>query len=95
MLKRQYFGHLMRRADSLEKTTMPGKIEGMWRRGVTVDEMVQWHHRLNGHEFERTSGEGEGQGSLVCHSSWGCKESDTTEQVDNQFFNLLLASLQR
>ena len=50
-LKLQYFGHLMRRTDSFEKTLMLGKIEGGRRRGVTEDEMVGWHHRLNGHEF--------------------------------------------
>ena len=45
--------------------------------------MVGWHHRLNGHEFEQTPGDGEGQGSLMCCSSWGFKESDTTEQLNN------------
>ena len=50
-LKVQYFGHLMRRADSLEKTLMLGKIEGGRRKG-TVDKMVGWHHRVNGREFE-------------------------------------------
>ena len=45
--------------------------------------MVGWHHRLNGHEFEQTLGDGEGQGSLVCCSPWGLKESDTTEQLNN------------
>ena len=65
-LKLQYFGHLMRRADSLEKTLMLGKIEGRRRRGE--DEMVGWHHRLNGHEFEQGLGDGEGQRSLACCS---------------------------
>ena len=64
-LKLQYFGHLMKRADSLEKTLMLGKIEGRKRRGQE-DEMVGWHHRLNGHEFEQTLGDGEGQESLAC-----------------------------
>ena len=50
-LKLQYFGHLMRRTDSLGKILMLGKTEG-WRRMVRQDEMVGWHHRLNGHEFE-------------------------------------------
>ena len=50
-LKLQHFGHLMRRADSFEKTLMLGKIEGR-RRGMTEDEMVGWHYRLNGHESE-------------------------------------------
>ena len=48
-------------------------------------EMVGWHHRLNGHEFEQTLRDGEGQGSLVCGSPWGCKESNTTEQQQNPF----------
>jgi len=48
-LKLQYFGHLMQRVDSLEKTLMLGQIEG--RKRTTEDEMVGWHHRLNGHEF--------------------------------------------
>ena len=51
-LKLEYFGHLMRRADSFEKILMLGKIEGRRRRGTTEDEMVGWHHRVNGHEFE-------------------------------------------
>ena len=51
-LKLQYFGHLMQRADSFEKTLMLGKIEGRRRRGQPIeDEMVEWHHKLNGHEF--------------------------------------------
>ena len=57
-LKHQYFCHLMRRADSLEKTVMLGKIEHR-RRGTTKDELVGWHHRLKGHEFEPAPGEGE------------------------------------
>ena len=51
-LKLQYFGHLMRTADSLEETLMLGNIEGGRRKGTTEDEMVGWHHQLNGHEFE-------------------------------------------
>ena len=50
-LKLKYFGHLIRRADSLEKTLILGKIEGRKEKGVTEDEMVGCHHRLNGHEF--------------------------------------------
>ena len=49
-LKLQYFGYLMQRADSLEKTLLLGQIEGRRRRRVTEDEMVGWHHQLNGHE---------------------------------------------
>ena len=73
-LKLQYCGHLMQRADALEKTLMPGKIESSKRRGMTEDEMVGWYHQLNGHEFEQAPGDGEGQGSLACCSPWGHKE---------------------
>ena len=48
-------------------------------KGMTEDEMVGWHHWLNGHEFEQAPGGGDGQGSLVCYSPWGCKELDMTE----------------
>ena len=76
-LKLQYFGHLMRRANSLKMTLMLGKTEGR-RRGATEDEMVGWHNRLNGHEFEQTLEDSGGQRSLVCCSPWGCKELDMT-----------------
>ena len=52
MLKLQYFGRLMQRADTLENTLILGKIESGRRGDETGDEMVGWHHRLNGHEFE-------------------------------------------
>ena len=58
-LKLQYLGHLMRRGDTLEKTLMLGRIEGRRRRGWQ-DEMVEWHHWLNGHGFEQASKDGEG-----------------------------------
>ena len=80
-LKLQYFGHLMQRADSSEKTLMLGKIEGRRRRG-RQDEMVGWDHRLNGHEFKWTLGVGDGQGGLVCCNPWGRKESDMTEWLN-------------
>ena len=51
-LKLQYFGHLMRRADSLERTLMLGGIGGQEEKGMTEDEMVGWHYQLDGHEFE-------------------------------------------
>ena len=70
-LKFQYFAHLMRTADSLEKTLMLGKIEDRRRR----DEMVGWHHQLNGYESEQILGDSEGQGCLACFSLWGPKES--------------------
>jgi len=46
---------------------------------MTEDEIVGWHHRLDGREFEQTLGDGEGQGGLVCRGSWCCRESDMTE----------------
>ena len=49
---------------------------------MTEHEMVGWHHRLNGYEFEHTLGVGEGQESLVCCSPWGRRELDMTEQLD-------------
>ena len=53
-----------------------------WEKGMTEDEVVGWHHQLNGHEFEQALGVGDGQGSLVCCSPWGRKQSDTTERLD-------------
>ena len=78
-LKLQYFGYLMQRTDSFEKTLMPGKIE---EKRMKEDEMVGWHLQLDGHEFEQTSADGDGQGSLACCSPWGCKKSDTTERLN-------------
>ena len=54
---------------------------------MTEDEMVGWHHRLKGHEFEQTPGDREGQGSLQCCSPWVCKELDTTERMKNNSKN--------
>ena len=82
MLKLQYFGHLMWRVDSLEKTLMLGEIGGQEEKGTTEDEMAGWHHRLDRHEFEWTPGDGDGQGCLACCDSWGRKESDTTERLN-------------
>ena len=81
-LKLQCFGHLMQNADSLEKTLMLGKNEGQEEKRTTEDEIVGWHHRLDGHEFEQAPGVGDGLGGLECCSPWGCKESDTTEQLN-------------
>ena len=78
-LKLQYFDHLMRRADSFEKTLDAGKDWGQEEKGTTEDKMVGWHHRLNGHGFGWTPGVGDGQGGLACCGSWGRKKSDTTE----------------
>ena len=49
---------------------------------MTEDKVVGWHHQLDGHEFEQAPGVDNGQGILVCCSSWGCKESDTTERLN-------------
>ena len=74
-LKLQYFGHLIQRTESLEKTLMLGKIEVRKKRGqMTEDKMVGWHHQLSGHEFEPTPRDDEGQESLMCCSPWGSKE---------------------
>ena len=51
-------------------------------KGTTEDEMVVWHHPLDGHEFEQSLEVGDGQESLTCCSPWGCKESNTTEQLN-------------
>ena len=50
---------------------------------MTEEEMVGWHHQQNGHEFEQTPGDSEGQGSLGCYHSWGRKESNMTERLNN------------
>ena len=80
-LKLQYFGHLMQRVDSLEKTLMLGGIGGRRRRGQQ-DEMAGWHHRLDGCGFGWTPGVGNGQGGLACCGSWGHKESDMTVRLN-------------
>ena len=60
-----------------------GKDWSREEKGMTEDEMVEWHHRLNGHEFESTPGVGDGQEGLACCSPWDHKESDTTEWLNN------------
>ena len=65
------------------KAPIAGKDWGQEEKLMTEDEMVGWHHWLNGHEFEQVLGDGEGQGSLVCCSLWGCKELDMTERLNN------------
>ena len=75
-------GHLMRRTDSFEKDPNAGKDWRQEEKGTTGDEMVGWHHRFDGHEFEQALGIGDGQGSLACCSPWGHKESDTTEWLN-------------
>ena len=80
-LKLQYFGHLMGRAMSLEKTLILGKIEGRTERGQE-DEMVGWHHQLNKHDLGQTLGDGEGQRSLVWCSPWGYRVRHNFQQHD-------------
>ena len=84
-LKLQYFGPMMQTADSLKKTLMLGKTEGRRRRG-RQDEMDGWHHQLNGHKFEQTPGDGEGQGSLACCSLrvGRVRHDQVTEQHKNE-----------
>ena len=94
-LKHQYFGHLMQRADSLEKTLMLGKIEGRrrgpqrmrWLDGITIS-MEKSLIKLR---------DGDGQGILACYSPWGREESDKTEQLNNNnkadIFTYLLSYL--
>ena len=85
LLKLQYFDHLMQRANSLDKTLIMEKIEGRRRRWWQSRDGVEWHHRLNGNEFEQTQGDCEGQGSLVCCSPWAHKELDMTEWLNNKW----------
>ena len=81
-LKLQYFGHLMRRVDSLEKTLMLGGIEGRRKRG---QQRMRWLDGITNSmdvEFESTPGVGDGRGGLACCNSWGRKESHTTERLN-------------
>ena len=80
-LKLQYFGYLMRRTDSTEKYPDARESWMQEEKESREDEMVEWHHRLNGHQFEWVLRVADGQGSLVCCSPWGCKELDMTEQL--------------
>ena len=81
------------------KNWLTGKDPGAgndWRqegKGVTEDEMVGWHHWLNGNEFEQAPGVGDGQGSLACYSPWGHKESDITEWLNWIASNVELLSM--
>ena len=70
----------MQRVDSFGKDPDAGRDWRQEEKGTPEDEMAGLHHRLDGHEFESTPGVGDGQGSLACCDSWGCKESDTTER---------------
>ena len=78
-LKLQYFGHLLWRGDSFEKTLTLRKIEGRRRRGQQRMRYLDYHHWLNGLVFGWTLGVGDRQVGLACWGSWGRRESDTTE----------------
>ena len=69
----QLNGHEFEQAGTVRNKVMQFKPPSFW---------VEWHHQLDGHEFEQAPGVGDGQGSLVCCSPWGRKESDTTEQLN-------------
>ena len=71
----------MQRTGSLEKTD-GGKDWKPEEKGITEDEMAEWHHQLDGLKFEQAPGVGDGQGSLACCSPWGGKELDTTERLN-------------
>ena len=71
----------------IRKDPYAGKDWRQEEKGTTEDEVVGWHHRLNEHEFEQAPGDGEGQWSLECCSPWGRKESDTSEQLNNNNWN--------
>ena len=80
----KYFSPLAPNAKSrfLGKDPDAGKDQRQEEKGITEDEMIGWHHRLDGHEFEKTPGVGNGQGSLACCSPWGRKELYMTEQLN-------------
>ena len=82
-LKLQYFGHLIANSWLTGKDPDSGKDWGQEEKRITEDEMVGWHHRLNGHEFDQTLGDSDRQGRLSCCSPWGHKESDMTKRLNN------------
>ena len=81
-----YFGPILWPPDAknwlIEKDCDAGKDWRQGEKGMTEDETVRWHHRLNGHDFEQAPEVGDGQGILECCSPWGRKESDTTEWLN-------------
>ena len=81
------FCHLLWRTD-FRKDADAGKNWKQEEKGMTTDEIVGWHHRLNGHEFKQAPGVGDGQESLACYSPWGRRESDTTQQLNWNLMNV-------
>ena len=81
-LKLQHFGHLIWRVWLIGKDSDAGRDWGQEEKGTTEDEMAEWHHWLDGCQFEWTSGDGDGQGGPLCCDSWSPKESDTTERLN-------------
>ena len=79
MLKLQYFDHLTTKSQLIGKDSDAGTHKRQVEKGMTEDEMVGRHHRLDGYESEQTPGDSEGQGSLAFCSPWGCKELAMTE----------------
>ena len=81
-LKLQYFAHLKQRTNALGKASDAGKDWRHEEKGAREDEMIGWHHWLDGHEFEQTVGDSEGQGTLACCSPWGrrVRHNRVTEQ---------------
>ena len=81
-LKLQYFWPLDVKSWLIWKDTDAGKDWGQEEKGMTEDEMVRWHHQLDGHGFGWTPGVGDGQGGLACCGSWSHNELDTTERLN-------------
>ena len=93
-LKLQYFGHLMWRDKSL-KNPDARKDWGQGEKGATEDELVGWHHQLNGHKFVEDPGDSEGQGGLTSCSPWSHKESDKTERLNSNKKKVYFCYLQQ
>ena len=86
-LKFQYFRPPDAKGQLITKDPDAGEKWRQEEKGTTENEMVGWHHRLNGHEFDQAPGDGEGHWGMACCSPWGRKELDTTEQLNNNKMN--------
>ena len=90
-VKFQFFGHLTQRADSFEKDPDSGKVWRQEEKGTTENEMVRWHHWLNGHEFKQALRDSEGQASLAFCSPWGQRvRQDWETEQQPQLESLLI-----